>query len=151
MWKKLDFKYGRPERVVEAVLSDIKKLQRVSSGDTGGFLHMVDVIENAWLELKRLNMTEEIDYTTMMGQMEMLIPPIQQREWALRKVTESETHSFSELLDFLLDEKKAMEYLHHELRNSERESDASINLTTGTSCAQADPRVDALENTQYSE
>ena len=147
MWKKLDFKYGRPERVVEAVLSDIKKLQRVSSGDTGGFLHMVDVIENAWLELKRLNMTEEIDNTTMMGQMEMLIPPIQQREWALRKVTESETHSFSEFLDFLLDEKKAMEYLHHELRNSERESDASINLTTGTSCAQADPRVDALENT----
>ena len=47
MWKKLDFKYGRPEKVVEAVLSDIKKLQRVSSENTGGFLTW-------WMSLRML-------------------------------------------------------------------------------------------------
>ncbi|CAC5382018.1 unnamed protein product [Mytilus coruscus] len=66
---------------------------------------------------------------TMVSQIEKLLPPIQKREWALRKQkTESKSIplSFKEFLNFLLEEKSALEYMESDLRLSGQDITLSV-------------------------
>ena len=65
MMKRLESKYGRNEKQVDVILQDIKNLKRVADGDTRGLYKMIEVIENCWLDLKRMGLQSEMDTTNI--------------------------------------------------------------------------------------
>ncbi|XP_056001715.1 uncharacterized protein LOC130048707 [Ostrea edulis] len=121
MLKRLDLKYGRPEKLTYTVLTDIKALETVPEGDSMKFIEMVETVEGCWLILKRMGLEREMNTATMICEIEKLLPSIQKREWALRKLKIKST-DFSEFLRFLLDEKTAIEYMTSDIRGSETDS-----------------------------
>ena len=104
MFKRLDMKYGREERIAESVLYELKSLKKVSDGDNKGFIHTVDIIKLCWLDLCKMKMEREMDTATMMSQIEVLLPTIQKREWAIRKQRDRSL-KFKDFMNFLLEEK----------------------------------------------
>ena len=65
MFRRLNMKYGRPERLIDAVLSELRKLRSVPEGDNKKFINMVNVVENCWLDLKRSKLEAEMNTATM--------------------------------------------------------------------------------------
>ncbi|CAC5404641.1 unnamed protein product [Mytilus coruscus] len=119
MFRRLDMKYGRAEKLIDHILNELKRLKKVQEGDNMKFISLVETVEKCWLDLKRMNLEAEMNTATMVSQIEKLLPPIQKREWALRKQkTESKSIplSFKEFLNFLLEEKSALEYMESDLR-----------------------------------
>lgn len=108
MFKRLDLKYGRPDKLADTVLTDIKALKIVPRGNSKTFIEMVEIVEGCWLSLKRMGLGKEMDNATMISEIEKLLPSIQKREWALLKIKLKHT-AFSDFLRFLLDEKTAIE------------------------------------------
>ena len=45
MMKRLDMKYGRPEKLIDVILGELKSLRRVEENDNKRFVQMVDLIE----------------------------------------------------------------------------------------------------------
>ena len=85
MFHRLDIKYGRPEKQADAVLNEIKKLKPITEGDDRAFIDTVDIIENCYLDLKKIKLEAEMNTATMVSEIEKLLPRIQRREWALKK------------------------------------------------------------------
>lgn len=127
MMKRLNARYGNPSRLVQAVLSDIKTLKPVSEGNPGKFMDMVDVIERAYLDLKKLNLSEEMSTVTMVSQIEKLLPSLQKREWTkILQTLDDKKEMFQELLKYLLEEKQALEYMNDDIRTSNNGSKAHV-------------------------
>lgn len=121
MFRRLDLKYGRPEKLSDAVLCELKGLKPVKDGEHREFVSMVDVVDNCWLDLKKMDLEREMDTSTMVSQIERLLPSVQKREWALQKQRPSpKSQVFNFLLDFLLQEKQAMEYINADMRETEQ-------------------------------
>jgi hypothetical protein len=131
MMKRLDEKYGRPEKQVDSIIQQIKSINRVAEGDAKGMLHMIETVEICWLDLKRLNLESEMNTTTMISDIEKLLPELQKREWTLQKPLNAK---FAHLKDFLVKEKKAIEYMNEDVRcNSNpkgRVNSADVNSET---------------------
>lgn len=117
MIKRLDTKYGSPSKLVQSVLSDIKTLKPVPESNSRKFINMVDIVEKAYLDLEKLNLSGEMNTVTMVSQIEKLLPLAQKREWVkiLQKITDKDK-MFCELLNYLLKEKEALEYMDADVR-----------------------------------
>lgn len=50
---KLDERFGSSARIVDAVLGEICALKPVPEGNKTRLLHMINVVEQAWLDLKK--------------------------------------------------------------------------------------------------
>ena len=123
MWKRLILKYGRPERLTDTILCDLRKLKSIPDGDHACFIASVETIERCYLDLKRVDMEGEMNTNTMVSEIEKILPSVQKREWILRKKKcDKKTNSeiFLPLLDFLLEEKDAMEYIQSEVRSDQK-------------------------------
>ena len=118
MLRRLEDVYGDPRKVVDAVIQDIKALKPVVEGDSKGFLVIVEVIERCWLDLNRMGLAAEMDTVSMVSMIERLLPVTQKREWVLRIETRKVTskNMFSELMEFLLQERRIIKYMDHDLR-----------------------------------
>ena len=53
MWNRLNERFGSSAKVVDAVLSEICALKPVPEGNKAKLLHMINVVEQAWLDLKK--------------------------------------------------------------------------------------------------
>ena len=79
MMKRLDARYSNPSRLVESVLNDIKTLKPISDGNPREFMDMVDIVERAYLDLEKLDFSEEMNTVTMVSYIEKLLPSLQKR------------------------------------------------------------------------
>ncbi|KAK3894277.1 hypothetical protein Pcinc_001956 [Petrolisthes cinctipes] len=131
MMKRLDDRYGNPSKLVEAVLSDIKDLKLVPEGSSKGFIEMVDIVERAYLDLKKLKLCAEMNTVTMVSHIEKLLPAVQKREWVniLQAITNKDK-LFSELLQYLLKEKQALEYMNSDVKVTDNASKARVHATS---------------------
>ena len=119
MLSRLDHAFGDPRKLVDAVIYDIKSLKPIADGESKKFITMVNVIERCWLDLQRMDLSVEMDTVTMVSMIERLLPPMQKREWILRqdsKFKVSHVNMFQELLAYLLQEKRVIEYMEHDVR-----------------------------------
>ena len=118
MFRRLENAYGDPRKIVDTVIHDVKTLKPVADGDNKNFTAMVDVIERCWLDLKRMGLAAEMDTVTMVSMIERLLPTMQKREWVSRIETTNvdSNNMFNELLQFLLQEKRVIKYMDHDLR-----------------------------------
>ena len=79
MMRRLDFRYGRPEKLVDVILGELKAQRRVEESDNRKFIQMVDMIERAYLDLK-VGLQSEMNTTCMLGLFEKKLPPIKLHE-----------------------------------------------------------------------
>lgn len=54
MWRRLDDRFGSSAKIVDAVLADICALKPVPEGNKPKLLHMISVVEQAWLDLGKI-------------------------------------------------------------------------------------------------
>ncbi|XP_043208351.1 uncharacterized protein LOC122373955 isoform X4 [Amphibalanus amphitrite] len=154
MFKRLDAKYGEPRKLIDAIVFDIQKLKPVPEGDSRKFINMVDVIERNWLELQRLGMQQEMNNTTMVTMIEKLLPRTQQREWVTKMDNQGNTSkigdsTFQALLSYLLQEKRVMEYMENDVRQTSNVSRRQVNQTINSAEANSSDQTttnDATEN-----
>ena len=119
MFHRLDNMYGDPRKFVDSVVQELKTLKPIAEGDTKHFLSAVNVIEHCWLDLKRMNLVNEMNTVTIVSMIERLMPPTQKREWILKMDSRdhaSKNNMFEELLQYLLQEKRVIEYMEHDVR-----------------------------------
>ena len=64
MWKRLDEKYGKPSKLADVVMYDIKKLRPIRQGDNKRFIDLVDVVEKGYRDLLRVGIEREISNTS---------------------------------------------------------------------------------------
>jgi len=110
---------------VDSIIQQIKSLTRVADGDIKGLVHMIETVEMCWLDLKRLKLESEMNTTTMISEIEKLLPLIQKREWTLHKPENAE---FIHLKDFLVKEKQAVEYMTEDIRNDDKHTKSRVNF-----------------------
>ena len=117
--KRLDFKYGRPEKLVDVIVTELKGLKRIGENGMQKFIKMVDIIERCYLDLKRAGLETEMNTATMLSHVEKILPTIQMHKWAIRKqMGESTNFDFQQMLDYLKEERNAMEYIEDDVRHS---------------------------------
>lgn len=114
MWKRLDEKYGSKSRFTDAIMTEIKGLEPVYSGNNKGFINLVTIVESGFRDLERLNLAEEMANSTAVSMIEEKLPPDIRKFWAL-EISKVDTldkgkDKFAALLEFLLNHKRAMEY-----------------------------------------
>ena len=130
MMKRLNDRYGNSSKLVETVLSDIKDLKPVPEGSSKGFIEMVDIVEWAYLDFKKLNLSAEMNTVTMDSHIEKILPAVQKREWVkiLQDIT-GKDQLFSELLKYLLKETQALEYMNSDVRVTDSNSKVRVHAT----------------------
>ena len=84
MFQRLDEVYGEPRKFVDSIIHGIKSIRPVSDCDSKKFIAMVDILERCWLDLQRMDLTEEMDTVAMVSMREKLLPPVQKRECIIR-------------------------------------------------------------------
>ena len=147
MWSRLDAEYGSPSKIVDFVLSNIKKLKPIPDGNNVMFLELINTVESGWHDLKRLDKQAEIENITVITLIEKLLPSNIMREWVLRrnKVLD-DTLLFNELMLFLLDERKIIKYVEDDIRKPNPVPKAkACNLTYENSCEPNASNVDCLD------
>ena len=90
VWARLDNKYGRPDKIVDAVLSDLKSLSRNGSGSSDQ-LKMIAIVEKAYRDLERINEEGEMQNSTIISIIEEAMSEQMQFEWV--KLIASEHHN----------------------------------------------------------
>ena len=120
MWSRLDEKYGKASKLTDAVMNDIKKMRPVREGDNKRLLELVDTVESGFRDLERLKFEREMSNSTVVSLIEDKLPRDIRKSWALEvskvdsKVKDDD--KFPSLLEFLLEQKRAIEYDTHDLR-----------------------------------
>ena len=101
------------------MISDLKALKRINEGDTKGFVRMVDQVEQCWLDLKNINLEEELNTPNLVSHIERVLPTLQKREWVIRAEEAHATRDlFPTLLKFLQKERRVLEYINSSVRTT---------------------------------
>ena len=132
MFKRLDNAFGDPRKLVDACIADVKNFKVLNDGDNKGFITMVEKVEHCFLDLKKMGLEREMNSTSMVSYIERVLPDRQKREWVLY----SEKHKndkdlFMLLMDFLLREKRVLEYMDADIRSSKASAKGACNSTAG--------------------
>ena len=121
MWSRLDDKYGRSSKIVDAIMYDIKTLKPVTDNNTARFVEFVDTIERCYRDLQRISMESEICNSTIVSLIEERLPGTIKTAWCLevsdRESTIDDNNKFPKILEFMLKHRRAIEYGSSELRS----------------------------------
>ena len=125
IWKRLDKKYGDQGKLVDAIMSEIKKLGKSVNEDPKRTLEMINIIERAHRDLKSMGLEKEISNSTIVSMIEERLPEAIEKEW-IKTVTnklrlEIVKDKFPALLDLLLEFRERIEYKFSDLRSGSSE------------------------------
>lgn len=127
MFKRLDDKFGNSRKIVDLVVSDLKSLKKIADGDSKGFIKMVDQVEQCWLDLKKVNLDDELNTANVVSHIEKILPSLQKREWVIKADDVSITSDlFPELLKFLKKERKVLDYMTSSIRSSSGDTKVTV-------------------------
>ena len=132
MLKRLDEKYGDPAKISDVVIESIKEVKVIKEGEHKRFINFVNIVEDAYQDLRRLGLEKEITTTSYVSIIEKKLPNDVRKEWAkLVSFDTSEVDKrdkFPSLLKFLLNCKREIEYDSSNLRNNTSYA-GTVNLT----------------------
>lgn len=80
MFERLQDNYGNDRKIVYLVISFLKCLRNISDGDTEAFIKMVDQDEQCSLDLKRVNLSDELNTANVVSHIERVLPSLLKRE-----------------------------------------------------------------------
>ena len=152
MLKRLDEKYGDPAKIADVVIDSIKRVKVIKEGDHEKFIEFVDVVEDAYRDLLRLGLEREITTTSSVSIIKKTLPPDIRKEWAkLVSFDTSEVDKkdkFPNLLKFLLNHKRAIEYDSSNIRSKNTQSVGGAVHLTGAERARDRENPGECENNQ---
>jgi PhoPQ-activated pathogenicity-related protein len=64
MLKHLDEKYGDPTKIADVVIESIKEVKVIKEGEHKRFINFVNIVEDAYQDLRRLGLEKEITTTS---------------------------------------------------------------------------------------
>lgn len=120
MWNRLDMKYGNIGKLVDAILSDVKKLPP-NSNSSSDVLKMINTVEKAWRDLRALGQASELYNSTTISIIEQAMTKQVKVEWVkliASKAFDSE-QKFFHLIEFLKDWRNRIEYSAADIRQEE--------------------------------
>ena len=93
---------------------DIKKLHAIREGDDKRFINLLDIVEKGYCDLLRVGIERKISNTSTVSIIEEKLPKDIRGEWS-REVNRTdskveESNKFPYLLNFLLEQKRIIEY-----------------------------------------
>lgn len=111
-------------KLSDAVLCELKSLKMIRDDNNLGFIKMVEVVENCWLDLeKKIMLESEINTSTMKSLIEKLFPGVQKREWIIMKNKQLKASEHKDIfwtfLYFLQREKHALQYMQSDICNDD--------------------------------
>ena len=112
-WSRLDARYGRPSKMVDVVMNDVKNLEVVKEGNDEAFIKLIDVVESACRDLLMVKMEAEISNSSCVSLIEEKLPEDIKRQWckcAVKIDNAGGSNCFPELLTFLNEQRKIIEY-----------------------------------------
>ncbi|XP_045115478.1 uncharacterized protein LOC123507035 [Portunus trituberculatus] len=130
MWTRLNDRFGSSAKIVDAVLGDICALKPVPEGNKSKLLHMIGVVEQAWLDLGKIGKLHEIENSHSLLKVERLLPIDLKKEWTRKARTLDDTEKFEELVKFLVEERKVIEYMEDDIRTSKTDVKALVNAAS---------------------
>lgn len=123
MFERLNQKYGNHRQLVDLIISDLRALKPLVDGDDKGLIKMIDTVERCYLDLKKMKLEAEMNSTNVLSLIERVMPPLQKREW-VALIDEDASNSvqgcgldFKRLLNYLLTQKRRIEYMGSVVRN----------------------------------
>ena len=126
LWKRLDAKYGNRSRYVEKILDDFSK---TTKGGAENALHLINTVEKAERDLRRINAEEEMANSTIIAMIEKKLPEEMCFDWIKTissKEDQGSSYKFEVLLKFLKGWKGMIEYDEAAIRKEpERKSGSS--------------------------
>ena len=84
MWMRLDDKYGKASKLIDAIMNDIKRLRTVREGDDKHFVELVEVVECGYRDLARMKLEKEMSNCTAVSMIEEKLPRDVRKLWALK-------------------------------------------------------------------
>ena len=113
MWKRLDDKYGDPAKVADVIIDSIRRTKIIREGEDKRLVEFVNMLEDGYRDLKRLELEAEISTTSSVSTIERRLPMDIRREWAQTVISDAsmidKMNTFPSLLRFLLNKKRAIE------------------------------------------
>ena len=119
MWLRLDEKF-QPSKLTGLIMSDFKSMNVIPDENDKKIIDLVELVERGYRDLKIVKFEKEISNSTVIGIIEAVLPKFIRREWS-REVNRkdspiNEDNKFVLLLDFLLEQKRILEYQDDTLR-----------------------------------
>lgn len=74
MWERLHERFGSSANVVDVVIGEICNLKPVPEGNKFRLLSLISVVEQAWLDLKKIGKLNEITNSSSLMKFERLLP-----------------------------------------------------------------------------
>ena len=132
MWKRLDERYGRPSLLTDIVMNDIKCLRPLKERDDKGLLQLIETVERGYRDLLRMKIERGVSNAATVSIIEEKLPRDVKMEWA-KRVNEvnskfEDSNKFPFLLEFLLEQRRVLEYVTADLRDGTVKVDASVNF-----------------------
>ena len=120
MIERLDEKFGEPSKIIDSIIGDIKKFKVIDLDDSKRLIDLINIIERAFYDLQSLKMEQEISNCNVVSLIESKLPKNVALNWYrfiyMSGSKVDKTNKFPFLLDFLINERKALEYGMSELR-----------------------------------
>ena len=114
IWSRLDIRFGRSSKLVDAVLNELKSVKAIEDGDDASLLKLIVVIEAAHRDLSMIGVEREISNSGCVSLIEQNLPRTVKREWSRFVNSKNEllmsSDIFSVLLKFLQDQRNIIEY-----------------------------------------
>ena len=135
MLERLNERFGQKSKLADVIMNEIKHLRQVHDNDEKGFVKLVNVIENSYNDLERIEMEQEISNSTIVSLIEEKLPKFIKSQWCLEIVKSKidETDKFSAILKFLLMHKDAIEYGCSDFRSHTSQRSGLTNYGQGSS------------------
>ena len=142
MWERLEDRFGCTTKLVDSFLADIDHLKVIPEGNNKKMIDMVNTVERAWLDLRKLDKQREIENAVTLLKIERILPASLKREWFMRSKTFDDDKKFEGMVNFLVDERSAIEYMEEDARHTSWTHVAVHNLSQNVSCC--DPSLDTI-------
>jgi hypothetical protein len=132
MWDRLDQKYGNINKLVDAILYDVKKLSITEPTDSN-VLQMINVVEKANRDLERLGEEAELRNSTSISIIEQAMTKEMRHEWVklIASKSLSSGQRFAVLLEFLQDWRNRLEYMGASIRETLGDETDRMAYTSG--------------------
>lgn len=113
-------------------MGEISALKPVPEGNKTKLIHVINVVDQAWLDLKKLNKESEIANVHSLTKVERLLPADLKREWTRKARNCNEEEKFEELVKILTEERQVIEYMDDELRHGKTDTPrGAVHLASG--------------------
>ena len=137
IWSRLDIRFGRPSKLVDTVLNELKSIKAIEDGDDAPLLKLIDVIEAAHRDLSMIGIEREISNSGCVSLIEQNLPRTVKREWSRFVNSRNEllmsSDIFPVLLKFLQDQRNIIEYETSSMRNIEEKRECETLYASGKS------------------